>query len=109
MLNSYRRNKKMLYTKASPPLSMLNRVEILRTSNTCPEAPAPKAIIELCSPEPESDSDSSPASKPETKEIDHLHSNETSIMAKRKVIDESYESKNPPECEERDSKRGRRV
>lgn len=56
MLNSYRRNKQMLYMKAFPPLSMLSRVEILQTSNTCPQAtpyplraPLPK-LLSTCVP-----------------------------------------------------------
>ena len=64
--------------------------------------PAPKIVIDLCSPEPESDGEPTPASPIHTKDSDSCK------ITKRKPIDESYKSSSTSKGEERESKRLRR-
>ena len=64
--------------------------------------PAPKIVVDLCSPEPESDGEPIPASPIHTKD------NDSCKITKRKPIDESYKSSSTSEGEERESKRLRR-
>lgn len=64
--------------------------------------PAPKIVIDLCSPEPESDGDPTPASPIQTKVGDSCK------ITKRKPIHEFYRLSNTSKDEERESKRLRR-
>lgn len=64
--------------------------------------PAPKIVIDLRSPEPESDGEPTPAFPIHTKGSD------SHKITKKKPIDESYKSSSTSEGEERESKRVRR-